>query len=174
LDPSQTGRKSVLLCGIGGSGKTQLALRHIEEEGHRYSIIVWINASTKEHASQSLSDVAVEMASKWPKDLPWTHNRPDLSVALRVTSRLRSTIHSKWLLVIDSADDTKLNLSQYVPECNHGSVLVTSTTVRAWRGFSPGPGSRIDVEGLDLANSRSMLLKLAEAEDQTTTMSNDG
>ncbi|RYO97915.1 hypothetical protein DL764_007239 [Monosporascus ibericus] len=171
LDPGQPGRKCVLLCGIGGSGKTQLALRHIEEQGHRYSAIVWINASTKEHASQSLSEAAVEMASRWPKDLPWTHNRPDASDALKVTSRLRSTVHSKWLLVIDSADDTKIN--QYVPDCNHGSVMVTSTTVRACRGFSPGPGARIDVGGLDLANSRSLLLKLAEVENQTTAVGED-
>ncbi|RYP48008.1 hypothetical protein DL769_011253 [Monosporascus sp. CRB-8-3] len=171
LDPAQPARKCVLLCGIGGSGKTQLALRHIEEEGHRYSVIVWINASTKEHASQSLSEAAVEMASQWPKDLPWTHNRPDASDALKVTSRLRSTIHSKWLLVIDSADDTKIN--QYIPDCNHGSVMVTATTVRACRGFNPGPGGRIDVGGLDLANSRSLLLKLAEVEDQTTAIGED-
>ncbi|RYP72628.1 hypothetical protein DL771_004123 [Monosporascus sp. 5C6A] len=154
-----------------GSGKTQLALRHIEEEGHRYSVIVWINASTKEHASQSLSEAAAEMAAQWPKDLPWTHNRPDASDALKVTSRLRSTIHSKWLLVIDSADDTKIN--EYIPDCNHGSVMVTSITVRACHGFSPGPGGRIDVGGLDLTNSRSLLLKLAEVEDQTTAVSED-
>ncbi|RYP72974.1 hypothetical protein DL770_007854 [Monosporascus sp. CRB-9-2] len=91
---------SLLAAKIGrGSGKTQLALRHIEEEGHRYSVIVWINASTKEHA-----------------------------------------------------------------------IMVTATTVRACRGFSPGPGGRIDVGGLDLANSRSLLLKLAEVEDQTAAI----
>ena len=174
LDPGRPGRKAILLRGIGGSGKTQLALRHIAEEGHRYSVIVWINASTEEHAGQSLSDTLVEMETQWPRDLPWTHNRPDSSDALRLASRLRSTIHSNWLLVIDSADDTKIDLSQYIPDCNHGAILVTSTTVRACRGFNPGLSGQIDVGGLDLANSKSMLLSLARADDQNTSVGDGG
>src|SRR5690242_17336117 len=66
---------------------------------------------------------------------------------------LRSESHGPWLLVLDNADDPGIlsapqdgngatpkmgensilqnHLSRYLPECSHGSLLVTSRTKRA-------------------------------------------
>lgn len=102
LDPSQPGRKSLLLLGIGGTGKTQLALRHIQQDGQRYSAILWINASTVEHAKWSFSDAAATISSSWPRELPVPHAAKDTDSTLKVISRLRSTRFTNWLIVIDS------------------------------------------------------------------------
>ncbi|RYP90787.1 hypothetical protein DL770_003120 [Monosporascus sp. CRB-9-2] len=152
LDPSRPGRKSVLLTGIGGSGKTQLALQHIDQEKNHYSIVVWVNASTREHANRSLAETTAKMATSWPRDLPLFYSGSDTDNLLRVTSRLRTTRHRNWLLVIDSADDPNLDeLAKYIPDCAHGSVLVTSTRTRGCRGFRPD--NPIHVGGLDTLNS---------------------
>jgi hypothetical protein len=74
LDPTKQGQKGIVLCGIGGSGKTQLALRYIEQHQQFYTAILWINASTVEHTKQSFAEVADIISSNWPsRDLPLTY-----------------------------------------------------------------------------------------------------
>ena len=160
LDPSRPGRKSLLLIGIGGSGKTQLALQHIELERGRYSAIVWIDAPTADHANRSFIETAAKMSTDWPRDLPLPHHGRNTDSLLYVASRLRSTRHRNWLLVIDSADDiSQDDLARYFPSCDYGSVLVTSTKRRVCRGFRPA--STISVDGLDAPNSLAMLRDLS-------------
>lgn len=160
LDPSRRGRKSVLLRGIGGSGKTQLALRHIQQDLQRYSAVLWVNASTREHAGLSFTEAAGIISSSWPPDLPTVYRRDEADDVLKVTARLRSTRYYNWLLVIDSADELdKDELSRYIPTCEHGSVLVTSTRSRACNGFKPN--KPLEVQGLDLQSSSALLLEKA-------------
>jgi len=158
LDPAGPGRKSVLLCGMGGSGKTQLALRHIQEEESRYSAIIWIQASTETDATYSISEALSTIASDWPRDLPLTQSRAGTPDTLQLTSRLRSTRYQNWLLVVDSADDPNDFLHEYIPDCRHGSVLVTSTRHRACKAFKP---TRVPVEGLDLESARALLASVS-------------
>jgi hypothetical protein len=41
LEPAKPGRKGVVLCGIGGSGKTQTTLRFIMKHRELYSALIW-------------------------------------------------------------------------------------------------------------------------------------
>ena len=158
LDPSQTGQKGIVLSGIGGSGKTQIVLRYIYQYQHHYSAIIWNNASTKEHARQSFADAADIISSNWPRDLPLAYLGPD--DLQRVTSRLRSTFHPNWLLVIDSVDDLEQDeFDKYIPFCHHGSILITSTQFRTPKGVKV---QRLEVDGLDNESSRRLLLAKAE------------
>ena len=163
LDPSQHGRKILLLRGIGGSGKTQLALQHIQQDGHRYSAILWVNASTTEHARMSFSEAATMILSSWPRELPVPFAGSDTDNVLRVVARLRSTRYTNWLMVIDSIDDSDGQLSKYVPSGEYGSVLVTSTRQVACNGFRPD--KPLVVEGLDPQSSRALILGTAERTD---------
>jgi len=164
LDPSKPGRKSLLLLGIGGSGKTQLALRHIQQDGQQYSSILWVNASTIDHARWSFSEAAAIISSSWPRELPVAYTGPDTDNILKVTARLRSTRYTNWLIVIDSIDDPEEGqLSRYMPYSEYGSVLVTSTRHISCNGFRPG--KRLALDGLDPQSSRSLILATAERVD---------
>lgn len=164
LDPVRPGRKSLLLLGIGGSGKTQLALRHIQQDGQRYSAILWVNASTREHARWSFSEATAIISSSWPRELPVAYAGADTDNVLKVITRLRSTRYTNWLIVIDSIDDPEEGqLSRYMPYSEYGSVLVTSTRHIACNGFRPG--KRLVVDGLDHQSSRSLILATAERAD---------
>ena len=164
LDPSRHGRKSLLLRGMGGSGKTQLALQHIQQDGHRYSAILWVNASSTEHARMSFSEAATTISSSWPRELPVAFAGPNTDNVLKVTARLRSTRYTNWLIVIDSIDDPEEGqLSKYVPSGEYGSVLVTSTRHLVCNGFRPG--NPLAVDGLDPQSSRDLILATAERAD---------
>jgi hypothetical protein len=34
--------------------------------------------------------------------------------------------HEKWLLFFDNADDPSINLNAFLPQCNHGNIVITS------------------------------------------------
>jgi hypothetical protein len=50
-------------------------------------------------------------------------------------------------------------LSRYMPSCEYGSVLVTSTRYRACNGFKPGKA--LEIGGLNLQSSLTLLLARA-------------
>ncbi|WQF85275.1 Putative tetratricopeptide-like helical domain superfamily [Colletotrichum destructivum] len=158
LDPSKPGRKSLLIYGMGGSGKTQLTLRHIQQEGTRYSAVIWINGSTQEHAQRSFAEAAGFISSSWPRDLPIPYAGSD--DLLMVSARLRLTLLTNWLLVIDSADNPEQGqLSSFIPTCPHGSVLITSTRLLKLHGFKPD--RPMSMNGLDPQSSQDLLVEMS-------------
>jgi hypothetical protein len=169
LDPSKPGQKGIVLYGIGGSGKTQLALRYIEQHKQLYTAIFWINASTEEYLIQSFANAAEIISAHWPvADL--FHNYTTSSGYQKVTGQLQSTSYTKWLLIIDSVDDfEQVSLKQYVPRCSHGSVIITSTQSRTGDVIRM-PG--LEVDHLDPGSSRELLLTCASR--STIDVSSEG
>ena len=37
-----------------------------------------------------------------------------------------SEIGPNWLIILDNADDPRLSLTEFIPKCNHGSILITT------------------------------------------------
>ena len=171
LDPRTPGQKGIVLCGIGGSGKTQLALRYIKQYQQLYTAVIWINASTTEHTIQSFAETADMVSSNWPlRDLPLTY----LGSCnwRKVISRMRSTRYTHWLLVIDGVDDLHQdNFKQYIPSCQFGSIIVTSTQSRTPEVFQL---PRLDVDRLDLDSGRQLLLTRSFGSISDADISEDG
>ena len=171
LDPQTPGQRGIVLCGIGGSGKTQLALRYIKQYQQLYTAVIWIDASTAEHTIQSFAETADMISSKWPfRDLPLTY----LGSCnwRKVIARIRSTRYTRWLFVIDGIDDLNQdNFKQYIPSCQFGSIMVTSTQSRAPEVFRL---PRLDVDRLDLDSGRELLLTRSFGPISDADISEDG
>ena len=43
-----------------------------------------------------------------------------------ITFLMKGAHEGKWLLIFDNADDPKVNLRPYFPECFHGTILITT------------------------------------------------
>ncbi|KAJ7765912.1 hypothetical protein DFH07DRAFT_770052 [Mycena maculata] len=99
-----------LLHGLGGIGKTQIALKFIQESSW-FSDIFMVDASTADTIDTDLKSIAVtKNAGDVPQDaLRWL-----------------SSQHDDWLIFFDNADDPKINLNSYFPRCSHGNILITS------------------------------------------------
>ncbi|TQN67694.1 hypothetical protein CSHISOI_07754 [Colletotrichum shisoi] len=103
------------------------------------------------------------ITSSWPRDLPTPYAGSD--DLLLVSARLRSTLLTNWLLVIDSADSPEQGqLSSFIPTCPHGSVLITSTRLLRLNGFKPD--RPMGMHGLDPQSSQDLLVETSgRAED---------
>lgn len=53
--------KFFTICGLGGVGKSKLALAYAKRYGHQFSIALWIKAQTAVSIGQSFTDIAVEL-----------------------------------------------------------------------------------------------------------------
>ncbi|KAJ7765218.1 P-loop containing nucleoside triphosphate hydrolase protein, partial [Mycena metata] len=131
-----------VLHGLGGAGKTQIALKFIKESSSRFSDIFFIDTSTITMIETGLKSIAVQKDfGDSPQDgLLW------------LASKLE-----EWLLFFDNADDPNINLHDYIPQCNHGNIIITSRNP----GMCVYAGSNSLVSDMEEEDAVALLLKSA-------------
>jgi hypothetical protein len=154
LETPSNERKGIVLSDISGSGKTQLVLEYISRVQGNFSAILWIDAASEMSVEQSFASCANRICLEIPS---LRGNAEHPTPRFVVLNWLRTTIHHRWLLVVDSMDDLIKNkyLVELLRGLSRGAVCVTSThpgTSKAL-GFKP-----ILIERLDPAASQSLIL----------------
>jgi CO dehydrogenase nickel-insertion accessory protein CooC1 len=109
------------LYGLGGVGKTQLALEYAHRFMADYDLVWWVPSERAEEISVALADLARKMG------LQVGDNMAEAAEAALEALRRDTTPH--WLLIFDNADDPK-QLEPYLPT-GSGHVLITSRN-QAW------------------------------------------
>ena len=135
------------LCGLGGVGKTQLALEYAYRHAADYQAIFWTRADSRDTLVAGFLEVASMM------HLP-ERNEQDQRVAIAAVKAWLSR-HTNWLLILDNADELAL-LSEFLPSPLSGHLLLTTRT-QALSGLA----SRTDVDPLDLDSASLLLLRRA-------------
>ncbi|KAF9773305.1 hypothetical protein IL306_008920 [Fusarium sp. DS 682] len=124
----------VAIVGLGGIGKSQLAI----EFAYRFAAssaeawVFWVHASTQARVREGFKSIAdkVKLMGR---------NRPDADVLQLVFDWFSNVRNGKWLLVLDSADDSDVflrstsggndygrKLVEYLPQSANGSILTTT------------------------------------------------
>ncbi|KAH7191296.1 hypothetical protein DER44DRAFT_752968 [Fusarium oxysporum] len=155
-------RNGVVLCGISGSGKTQLVHEYILREREKFSAILWLNADSEMGAEQSFGACASRICHEIPE---FRDREEHISSRDIVFDWLRMTPHRNWLVVVDGADDLILNrrFFESLNRLHHGAICVTSTHPGAARAVHV---KQISVERLDPAASQSLILWRALGSEQ--------
>ncbi|KLU92790.1 hypothetical protein MAPG_11775 [Magnaporthiopsis poae ATCC 64411] len=145
LLPSRAESQTAALWGLGGSGKTQIALEYAYRRWHNAPCLVfWVHADNEATFTQDYQSIAKKL--RLPADL----QGEELLAAVRD----RIEAEPSWVLILDNADDLKLfgvgwktpgasgqshrtttdyapkNLRQFVPRGPTGTVLWTSRDER--------------------------------------------
>ncbi len=105
------------ISGLGGIGKTQLAVEYAYLHRDKYHSILWTTATT----SETLFTDFVALAELL--DLPEKDSQ-DQTIAVNAVKRWLET-HSHWLLIIDNADDLELT-RDFLPTSGKGHVIITT------------------------------------------------
>ncbi|MFG2588545.1 FxSxx-COOH system tetratricopeptide repeat protein [Streptomyces sp. NPDC048438] len=106
------------LYGLGGVGKTQVALEYVHRFMADYDLVWWISSEQIDDVVASLAELAVRLGAQGGDDMA--------AASQEAVDLLRRGVPSeRWLLVFDNADDPE-RLSRYFPQGGSGHILVTS------------------------------------------------
>ncbi|KAI0125291.1 hypothetical protein BJ170DRAFT_499040 [Xylariales sp. AK1849] len=152
---SDSSRRVVVLHGLGGIGKTQLAVAYTKRYRDEYSAIFWFNIKDEASIRQSFTRVARQILQQHPNagrlnalDLQQNHEE----VVDAVTAWLDLPGNTRWLLICDNydnprlagrKDDTSIDITQFLPKAYHGSIIITT------RSSQVSIGDQIRIKKLD-------------------------
>lgn len=116
----------VVLHGLGGVGKTQVALEYTHRFRTDYDLVCWLDCAQPAFVDAALADLAEPLRKEFNLNVARSLN------ATETTRQVLETLsHSdlRWLLVYDNADDVDVILP-LVPSAG-GQIIITSRS-RAW------------------------------------------
>ena len=138
----------VVLYGLGGMGKSQLAVEYAH--AHRDQLmVVW--AARADDPSVLAADIAALGVATGAADAA----EADIEVQLTAT-RGWLTSHAGWLVIIDNVDDPAVlpAVHRLIPNGRLGRVIITSR-ISTW----PGRYHRLEVTALDTDPAARLLLR---------------
>jgi hypothetical protein len=137
--------------------------------------VFWVHASSAERFRQAYASIAQEC------QIPG-HDDPKVDVLPLVKRWLEGKDRGRWLMVIDNADDTQVffgrraepatadtsglegKIGSYIPDCAHGSVLVTTRNKETGSRLANGKRP-IEVGQMDEDESDQLLRAKLEDEE---------
>ncbi|KAM5438235.1 hypothetical protein MferCBS31731_005096 [Microsporum ferrugineum] len=164
---ANSGRRHVALCGIGGIGKTSIAIEYVFSREEKFDVIFWIRSDEASKLDHDFCRIAMELGLQGTSEAfnpvvcrelakGWLEN------PVRVLDHehdIVSQADAQWLIVFDNADSPDL-LQDYWPLSSNGSILVTSRDPLA--KSSPSIASRcIDLAPLRNNEGAELLQRLS-------------
>ncbi len=134
-----------ILSGLGGIGKTQIALEYAYQFGSDYQAVLWIRAEAYETFQRDCLAL-VELFQ-----IPQTDNSDSFLKKEAIKHWFHS--HSDWLLIFDGLKDLKM-LDSLLPKTDQGCILITTRSQ-----ITGSIGVPIDVREMNLTESALFLLK---------------
>jgi hypothetical protein len=140
------------LYGLGGVGKTQLALEYAHRYGADYDVVWWIPSENSLTIPTMLARLARRLG------LAIQGDQEELVELVLDALRARD----RWLLVFDNAEQPE-ELARWLPSAGGGHVLVTSRHP-AWGALA----QPIRVDVLDRAEAVALLLRRTSDQNQAS------
>jgi tetratricopeptide (TPR) repeat protein len=120
------GTARIVLQGLGGVGKTQVALEYVQRFRTDYDLVWWIDCVQPAFIDTSLADLGERLRAAFGTNVVPSPNVADVT---RQVLDVLSRGELRWLLVFDNAEETDI-IKAFVPS-GGGHVLITSRN-RAW------------------------------------------
>ncbi|KAF3031307.1 hypothetical protein E8E12_000040, partial [Didymella heteroderae] len=156
-------RKTVVAHGLGGMGKTQLALKYAQQYRQEYSAVFWVDSKSEDTLKQGYAAVADRIYREHPSlvHLKAVAEGSNLDEAAEAVKRwLSSAGNDRWLLIFDNYDTPKLpghdkagtfDIRPHLPQAHQGAVLITTRSSQLQLGRPVAVRKLQDIEhGLEI------------------------
>lgn len=145
------------LHGMGGIGKTQIAIEYIYRHLRDYDLIWWIQAVQPAQVRASLTELAQRL------HLPGSTEAHTAVPVVREALRVGQPF-DRWLLVFDSAESPE-SVRQFFPTNGPGQILITSRNPD-WAGMARPLELEVfkRAESIELLQRRGPVINDAEAD----------
>ncbi|MET7472929.1 FxSxx-COOH system tetratricopeptide repeat protein [Streptomyces sp. NPDC005648] len=151
------------LFGLGGVGKTQIALEYVHRFKADYDLVWWVSAEEVDNVVASLAELGSVIGAPGGEDMALASQE-----TVRMLSRGKPT--ERWILVFDNADNPE-DLTGYFPTGSGGHILVTSRN-QSWS--QQGATLAVDVflrrESVEYLSRRAPGLTGEEADQVATAV----
>ena len=161
-------RSCVVLHGLGGIGKTQLAIAYARRHKEKYTATFWLNANNKDSLKLSFRDAAQQVLRYHPltNALSSVDQDKDFDqVVSAVKAWLDSPGNTRWLMIYDNFDNPKtpsnpdssaVDIHQFLPRSDHGSIIITTRSSQVTLGKRIHIQKLLDIrEGLEILSNMS-------------------
>jgi NB-ARC domain len=153
-------RKICVIHGLGGIGKTQLAIEYARLHKDLYTSFFWIDGKTEESLIQSLLRIASRLPESQILDMDTQKIRgleESRKAAQEILKWFALKGNTQWLLVFDNIDKTSYeesdqhteissyDITQYFPGNDTGSIIVTTRLQRLVSLGSPIPLRKLSI-----------------------------
>ena len=133
------------LSGLGGIGKTQMAVEYAYRYAQEYAVVLWARAENTEVLTASYTAIARLLKLRGSQ-------MKDQEITIRAVKEWLQS-HQNWLLILDNADDLDL-LLPFLPARPGGHILLTT------RAQSTGKVAQsLEVETFDQDEGARLLLR---------------
>ncbi|TFK37756.1 P-loop containing nucleoside triphosphate hydrolase protein [Crucibulum laeve] len=149
-------RRSFLIHGLGGMGKTQIALKFAEDISSQYGHVFWVDATNEDTISASLKGISSIPDAK----------RADVDGSPEAVLFWIASLSKEWLLIFDNADGEPNMVEKYLPSNNTGDILITSRNPNM-RSLTSNKNS-IELDGMNMEDAMALLLKRSNLEEGIT------
>ena len=120
LESGQTAALSQAISGLGGVGKTQLAVEYAYRYYQDYQAVLWAHAENIEVLNSSYTEIATLL------NLPVKDLQDQATITQAVKVWLQN--YRNWLLILDNADELDI-LRSFLPPRLGGHVIITTRAV---------------------------------------------
>ncbi|KAL5371686.1 hypothetical protein DPSP01_014087 [Paraphaeosphaeria sporulosa] len=139
-------RSAVVLHGLGGIGKTQLAVQYIRRHKEKHTAIFWLNANDEDSLRLSFRGIAQQILTHHPstRELMNVDLEGDLDrVVSAVKAWLNLRDNTRWLMVYDNYDNPRtsnrfdrsaVDVRRYLSESDQGSIIITTRSANVTQG----------------------------------------
>ncbi|RYP33640.1 hypothetical protein DL768_011088 [Monosporascus sp. mg162] len=144
---SDGSRRVVVLHGLGGIGKTQLAITYAKRHKGSYSAVFWLNIKNENSLKHSFSMVAKRILRQYPSASRLSsvdaENVEEVIDAVKTWLSLPN--NTRWLLIYDNYDNPKvpsnkdpatMDINDFLPESYQGSIIITTRSSQVKTGHS--------------------------------------
>ena len=140
LPRRQNGRQKVfVLHGLGGIGKTQLAVEFARRHHRKFSSVFWLDGRTEDSLKQSIAICANRIPEGQIAESSKAYSVTSVgdvdAVVKDVMKWLSRPDNTDWLTIFDNVDresggdyavPNAYDVTCYLPRADHGSVLITT------------------------------------------------